>query len=102
MLFIIFSILDVLAGSAIFSPAVFKIISGIIWALALVILAKGAYSILCSFSAGYFFEWPGALDLVAGACLLLLAGNIVSNSHLIGGIFLGKGLYYFGRSVLGV
>jgi len=102
MLFVIFSILDVLAGSAIYSPAIFKVVSGIVWVLALIILLKGAYSILSSASAGYFFEWPGALDLVAGACLFLLAGNLIGNSHLIGGIFLGKGMYYLGRSALGI
>ena len=102
MLFIILSILDVIAGSAIYSPAVMHLITNILWMLTVIVLFKGIYSIVCSFSSGYFFEWPGFLDVIAGTSLFLLSYDFISASHLLGGVVAAKGVYYLTRSVLGV
>jgi len=102
MLFIILSLLDLVAGAAIYSPRVFGILSVIMWTLTIVVLFKGIFSVASSFSEGYFFEWPGALDIVAGISLFLLAYSFISPQQFIGGLVIGKGAYYLTRSVLGV
>ncbi len=102
MLFVMLSALDLLAGAAIYSPAVFKIISGFVWTVAMLVVFKGIYTLACSFSEGYYFEWAGMLDLVAGITLALASYNIVLAPHIIGGLFLGKGVYYLTRSIIGI
>ncbi len=100
MLFIILSIADIVAGAAIYSPAFLGFFTKLIWLLTIVLLLKGFYTIICSFSVGYFFEWPGALDMIAGFALFLLLADFISASHLLGGVVMGKGAYYLIRSLL--
>jgi|SRR3989344_6183974 len=102
MLFIALSVLDIIAGAAIYNSAVMRFLSGVLWMVIIVVLFKGFYSIVSSFAAGYFFEWPGILDMIAGTSLFLLSYDIVSASHLIGGLVMGKGAYYLVRAVVGV
>lgn len=102
MLLVVLSILDTIAGAAIYSSAIFDSLTKIIRTLAIIMLFKGIYSITASFSSGYFFEWPGFLDVVAGIALFLLSYDLISVSSILGGVVMGKGAYYLTRSIIGV
>jgi len=100
MLFIALSVLDIVAGFSIYSAALADFFAGkVLVMLTLIILSKGLWSIFTSLSAGYLFEWPGVLDIIAGLSLILISYDILTASHVLGGLIAAKGTYYFIRSV---
>ena len=65
MLLIVLSIIDIAVGISLIFPNALGFYLGII------ILLKGISSIVGSFASGFFFEFMGAIDLIAGIMLLL-------------------------------
>lgn len=101
MLFIILSILDVVAGAAIFSSSVASIIFGAISAIALIVLAKGIWTLFSAVTSEYpWHGWSGALDIIAGAALIMITYNILHASQILGGVVMAKGGWYLARSIL--
>jgi len=101
MLFIMLSILDIIAGAAIYSSSVAGFLVKAISALALVILAKGLWTLFTTVVSGYVFHaWAGVLDIIAGIALILMTYDVVSASHILGGFVMGKGIWYLIRSIL--
>jgi len=101
MLFIILSVLDVIAGAAIFSPSVAGILFGAISAIALIVLAKGIWTIFSAVTSEYpWHGWSGALDIIAGLALILMTYNMLHASQILGGVVMAKGAWYLTRSIL--
>jgi len=101
MIFIILSVLDVIAGAAIYSSAVAGLLIKAISALALIILGKGLWTMFTTIASGYpFHAWAGILDIIAGIALVLMTYNVVSASHVLGGVVMTKGTWYLIRSIL--
>lgn len=101
MLLIILSILDVVVGAAIYSQSAMLLISGFALALAFIILAKGLWFFFTTYmTSGIFYTWSSALDIAAGIALILITYNMLSASHILGGIVMLKGGWYLTRSIL--
>lgn len=100
MLFLVLSALDIVAGAAIYSPAVLGLLAKGVLILAAILFFKGFWSLLSAFGAGYYLEWPGLLDVIAGLALFLMVNDLVSASHILGGLVIGKGVWYLARSWL--
>lgn len=57
-------------------------------------LGKGIWSLLSSFAMGYFTDWMGAIDTLAGICLfLLMRGSSFVFFTIVGVVMIVKGLY---------
>ena len=56
--------------------------------LAFFSISKGVWSIFSSFALGYYFDWMGAVDLIAGISLILINFNVTQLSRGIRKIFL--------------
>lgn len=101
MLFILLSVLDVIAGATIFSSSVAGALFGAISAIALLVLAKGMWTIITTVVSGYpWHAWAGALDIVAGIALIMMTYNMFSASQILGGAVVAKGAWYLTRSIL--
>ena len=101
MIFIILSALDVIAGAVIYSPSVASALISAILAFAVVLLGKGIWTIFSTATTGYAWHaWAGAVDIIGGAALVLMAYGLVSASHILGGIVMAKGAWYLARSIL--
>lgn len=94
-IFLTLSVLDVVAG---FTLVLSKQPGLLVKSLGLFSLLKGGWSLMSSFSANYYFDWMGWLDLVTGACLLLTSFNIVFGFYsVVGLIQVMKGVYSAAR-----
>ena len=101
MLFILLSILDVVAGAAIFSPSLASILLSAISAIALIVLGKGIWTIFSAVGSGYIWHsWSGALDIIAGAALIMITYDMLHASQILGGVVMAKGVWYLVRSIL--
>jgi hypothetical protein len=99
----LFSIADFLAGITILGNS---FVAGWLGAdfvmyVAIIILAKGLYSLLTSLASGYFFDWMGYCDVSAGL-VIFLAGAGVSYEFfaLVGIVMLVKSFYTWARIFL--
>ena len=67
--------------------------NGIVNAVAIISLIKGLWSLLSSIFSGYFYDWMGAADTIAGVVLFLATrGNVISVLHLFWIVMVIKGL----------
>lgn len=88
------SVIDIVVGILI----IFGIGQGNNYVLFLFIvsLLKGSFSVVSSFSEGFYFDIFGALDFVAGVVLMLIFFGIGFPSlWIVGVLMLLKGLYSF-------
>ncbi|MEM5772307.1 MAG: hypothetical protein QXF15_00470 [Candidatus Aenigmatarchaeota archaeon] len=92
----ILSLIDILVGVCIFNPEIFK--NAIIY-IGIFIFLKGVYSIICSISSNYFFDWMGIIDLISGIIIFTI---LIGYSSIIQGIItffwmfpILKGIYSF-------
>lgn len=67
MLLLLLGLFDVLVGFALLSP----IFSAIAFYLGVIALLKGLISLVSSFACGYYADFMGAIDFLAGLMLLL-------------------------------
>jgi len=90
-IFLTLSLIDVIAGFVLVSSEG----SGrIVHFFAMYALIKGVWSLMSSFSAGYYFDWMGAVDTITGICLLLTNYNLVFGFFsIIGMAQVMKGIY---------
>lgn len=96
MIGIILSALDILTGSSMLYN-----ISFLFGYLIYLNLAKGIWSVITSFAAGYYFDWMGIMDVIAGGIILLwMKGIILSFFPTIGVIMIAKGIYSITRYLL--
>lgn len=63
-----FALADLIGALLLVYPGVFGRLA---FYIGLILLVKGAVSFLGSFLTGFFFEFMGALDIIAGICILL-------------------------------
>lgn len=98
---IILSFTDMLTGWLYFYDKNISsfILIGLLWFH----LIKGAFSLLGSISSGYFFDWMGAIDLLAGIAVLFRGANLLVGffSMIMIGLII-KGLYTLLRALIGV
>ncbi len=86
------SIIEVFAGFLVFFHS-FPIHNVFIY-LAIFYLLKGIWSIVSSIAYGFFYDWMGALDFIAGIALMLIFyGTIFDFFWIIGVAHILKGLY---------
>ncbi|NPA38372.1 MAG: hypothetical protein GXN99_01095 [Candidatus Nanohaloarchaeota archaeon] len=73
---VMLSILDIITGLLYFyDKSVSSILLiGLLWFH----LIKGVLSLLGSISSGYFFDWMGTIDLLAGIAVLIRGSNILT------------------------
>lgn len=89
--FVALGIVDILAGACILSP---QLAGSFLFYVALYSLAKGIFSLIISFGAGYYADWLGFADVVTGAVLALMSFNVSFGFFYYIGIFaIVKGLY---------
>ncbi len=99
-IFIVLSVLDMLAG---FLILIRKDFGFAIFGFGLFMLIKGAYSFFTAVSSGYWLDWMGAVDMIAGICLMLIYAGFTPTALLtIGGIVIAKGAYSLVRSAIAV
>ena len=92
------SVLDMLAG---FLMLIQKHFGIALLLLGILMLVKGAYSFFSAVSSGYWLDWMGAVDMVAGISLMLIYAGFSSAVLItIGGIVVAKGAYSLVRSAL--
>jgi hypothetical protein len=95
MITLILSAIDMLSGSLLLLNL--KIFLNYI---AGIMLLKGAFSLLSSLGAGYWFDWMGFIDVISGAALLLFAfGLPAAIFGTLAWIVIFKGIYSFMRAV---
>lgn len=95
MIALILSVIDLLSGSLLLLnlKIVLNYVAGIM-------LLKGAFSLLSSLGAGYWFDWMGAIDVISGIALLLFAFGVPAAIFgTLAWIVIFKGLYSLLRSV---
>lgn len=62
--------------------------------LALFCIGKGIWSIISSVAMGYFTDWMGGIDTIAGICLnLVYNGSSSGLFSIVGIVMIVKGLY---------
>lgn len=62
--------------------------------LAFFCLGKGIWSLFSCFAMGYFTDWMGGIDTLAGICLFLLSkGTSFGIFSIVGVVMIVKGLY---------
>ena len=95
------SLVDVLTGWLYFYDKDISsfILIGLLWFH----LIKGALSLLGSISVGYFFDWMGTIDFLAGIAVLFRGADILVGffSVVMFGLIL-KGIYTFLRGATGI
>ena len=95
------SFIDILTGWLYFYDKNISsfILIGLLWFH----IIKGALSLLGSISSGYFFDWMGGIDLLAGIAVLFRGTNLLTTFFSIVMILLIiKGLYTLTRGISGV
>ena len=86
------SMLEVLAGGLVYFHS-FPFHQIFIY-MSIFYLLKGMWSLVSSLAAGYFYDWMGALDFIAGIALLLIFyGTVLNFFWIIGIAHILKGLY---------
>ena len=101
MLFILLSVLDIIAGAALYSQSISTFILGAVSAIALILLFKGAWTFFSAIVSGYaWHSWSGALDVIAGVALIMTTYNMFPASQILGGAVIAKGSWYLLRSIL--
>ncbi len=99
-IYIVLSVLDMLAGFLILIRNDFGFV---LFGFGLFLLIKGAYSFFTAVSSGYWLDWMGAVDMLAGICLMLIYVGFGPAAFLtVGGIVIAKGAYSLVRSALAV
>lgn len=89
--FIALGIADTLVGLSILYPG---LAGNFLFYIAFYALAKGALSLLASFAVGYYADWMGFTDIIAGAVLALISfGASFSFFSYIGIFAVIKGVY---------
>ena len=97
-IYTILSVLDLLAG---FLIIIRKDFGFVVLGFGLFMLIKGAYSFFTAVSSGYWLDWMGAVDMLAGICLMLIyVGFGPAALVTIGGIVIAKGAYSLVRSAI--
>lgn len=92
-------LLDTLSGTFIVYP---NLLPGAIGFMAAYSLLKGGFSWIISIGAGYYTDWMGTVDIIAGLTLLLMFFQISFSFFFILGIVAAlKGLYCFVSSLAG-
>jgi hypothetical protein len=97
-IYLVLSIIDMLAGFLILIRHRFGL-----WLIlfGIFMLIKGAYSFFTAVSSGYWLDWMGAVDMLAGICLMLIyVGFGPAALITIGGIVIAKAAYSLVRSAL--
>jgi len=95
MIWKILGLVDLLAGILILTSTRFRLEGSIILlSLLLIVLAKGAWSVWGSISAGMYFNWLGYVDLAVFFLLFMtFAGNPLSVPFFLMAIILFKAIY---------
>lgn len=84
------SIIDFLAAILL----VWQIPGNFTFAIALILLAKGIWSITSSLAAGFYFDFLGIIDFFAAVVLIVVNfGTPVSYAWIIGALLAGKAIY---------
>ena len=98
MLIIILSILDIFSGLILLTYSSLLLFHNFIGYMAAYSLFKGLLSFLSSIGMGYYFDWMGIIDVIAGVILLLLMwGFSFGFIQTVGAIAMLKGAYCFLR-----
>lgn len=96
MLLLILSLFDMLAGIIVSSSSHIMFPLFIVKSLFIYYLLKGTWSVFSSIMNKYFFDWMGAIDVIAAICLYYIyAGNIFDIFSKIGILIILKGIYSF-------
>jgi len=97
MLLTILGVLDVVIGAALWMSSGSPITgSTVILVLSLLWMFKGGWSILSSAAAGWFFDYMGIPDLIAGVLLMMsYLGISFGFFFYVALIMLAKGLWSF-------
>lgn len=95
MIVFILSAIDLLAGGLILMNVNF-----LLNILAVIIILKGFFSSISSIGIGYWFDWMGAVDILAGTSLFLFSfGLPAAFFSTIAWIVIFKGIYSITRYV---
>jgi phosphoglycerol transferase MdoB-like AlkP superfamily enzyme len=99
MIILIFALMDLLGGLAILNSAFYVLVLYLAYAH----LVKGGFSLFGSILSGHFFDWMGAVDVIAGVVLLLINSHIALGFFpAVGWILIGKAIYTAIRALVGV
>lgn len=90
---LVLSVLDIFSSLVIIFPS-FPIFSPLlVFYLALFLIAKGFWSITTSIAGGFYFDFMGGIDLIAGVVLFLMYSGVALPFWIFGIILLLKGIY---------
>jgi len=64
---------------------------------------KGLASVIGSLASGYYYDWMGYVDVISAIVLYLISAGITHQIfYFLGMVMMIKGIYSFGRSLIGI
>ena len=95
-IYLIFPLVDIIISLTLISHEFYSLLNQYIFILGIFILLKGLWSYFTAAAAGFYYDWLGMIDALAGSSILLTLFRISSPIFLWIGIGLMlKGLFTF-------